>query len=460
MNDINKSIWYDGITTRLRYFMATFLLVLGFTINGYAQFINQAITSSTFSAEINKADTTFLVIKNINIIDVVNGKNLIKRDVVIKGPFIYYIGNSFSETTSTNTKYIDGKGKYLCPGLWDMHFHMCWDKSNDTLLYPALLKNGIIGIRDMGGDLKIMNDFKRLKPENNLNIFGAGPMIDGNPPVYRDFSLPVDDSSDITKLLDSLKNNGSDFFKTYSLIKEEQLKEISTYCKKNDFHFAGHLSEYVKPETSIALGQKSIEHLNGLDEIWNESKCRFDSLINLMLTNQTYVCPTIIIYELKTKLRDTSIVNKGYSKYISSALAHEWKITWAKRVEKHKKLQDWDALDKTYLSQLKLIGLLNKKGVMILAGSDFAGMPYVYPGISLHQELKLLTKAGLSNIEALKAATLNPVNFMKKENLYGSVTVGKFADLIILDKNPLANIENLKCIHEVILKGKMVLKND
>lgn len=408
--------------------------------------------------QINNADTTFLVIKNINIVDVVSGKILKKQDVVIKGQFIYYIGNSFTEKTSANTKYIDGKGKYLCPGLWDMHFHLCWDKNNDALLYPALLKNGITGIRDMGGDLKIMNDFKQIKSGNNLNIFGAGPMIDGNPPVYRDFSLPVDDNSDITKLLDSLKNNGSDFFKTYSLIKEKQLKEVSAYCKKNDFHFAGHLSEYVRPETSIVLGQKSIEHLNGLDEIWNENKNRFDSLINLMITNQTYVCPTITIYELKTKLRDTSIVNKEYSKYISSALANEWKITWAKRLEKHKKLEDWNALDKTYLSQLKMINLLHKKGVLILAGSDFAGMPYIYPGISLHQELKLLTKAGLSNNEALKAATLNPAKFMKKENLYGSVSVGKFADLIILDKNPLTSIDNLKNIHTVILKGQEMLK--
>ena len=410
--------------------------------------------------QINNSDTTFIWIKDINVVDVSSGKVLKKQNVVLKGQYIYYIGNTFVEKISNNTKYIDGKGKYLCPGLWDMHFHMCWDINNDTLLYPALLKNGITGIRDMGGDLKIMNDFKHIKPENNLNIFGAGPMIDGNPPVYRDFSLPVADSSDIMKLLDSLKNNGSDFFKTYSLIKEEQLKEVSGYCRKNNFHFAGHLSEYVRPETSIALGQRSIEHLNGLDEIWNESKRRFNSLINLMLTNQTYVCPTIIIYQLKTKLRDTTIVNKEYSTYISSTLANEWKITWAKRIEKHKKHGDWKALDKTYLSQLKLIRLLNKRGVMILAGSDFAGMPYVYPGISLHQELKLLKKAGLSNQEALKAATLNPVKFMKKENLYGSVSVGKFADLIILDKNPITNIENLKTINTVILKGHEVHRSN
>ena len=121
--------------------------------------------------QINEADTTFLVIHNIHIVDVTNGKILKNRDVVIKGQWIYYIGNAFSERKPADAKYIDGKGKYLCPGLWDMHFHMCWDINNDTLLYPALLKNGITGIRDMGGDLKIMNDFKHIKPENNLYIF-------------------------------------------------------------------------------------------------------------------------------------------------------------------------------------------------------------------------------------------------------------------------------------------------
>ncbi|MBK7008724.1 MAG: amidohydrolase family protein [Saprospiraceae bacterium] len=422
-------------------------------------FIIYICYANTIIGQTNEENTSFLVIKSIHLIDVSNGKVIKNQDVVIKGQYIHYIGNSFSEASSANIEYIDGNGKYLCPGLWDMHFHLCWDKNNDTLLYNALLNNGITGIRDMGGDLKIMNDFKRLESGPIISIYGAGPMIDGNPPVYRDFSLPVDSSSDIPKLLDSLRINGSDFFKTYSLIEEEQLKEISMYCKKNDYHFAGHLSEYVKPETSISLGQESIEHLNGLFEIWNESKSRFDGLINLMLANQTYVCPTIITYQLKTKLRDTSIVNTAYSKYISAALANEWKITWGKRKERHRRLRDWELLDKTYLSQLKLINRLNKKGVMMLAGSDFAGMPYVYPGISLHQELKLLTKAGLTNYQALKAATLNPAIFMDKEAVYGSVSVGKFADLLILDKNPFKDIENLRAISTVILKGRVMLKS-
>lgn len=395
----------------------------------------------------------YLIIKNINVVDVLSGKISPNQDVVVKDKMIYFIGYSFSETVPTNSKYINGEGKYLCPGLWDMHFHSCWDKNNAVLLFPVLLRNGITGIRDMGGDLNIMKDFKSATHNFKPDIFGAGPMIDGNPPVYADFSLPVDDNTNMTAVLDSLKKNGADFFKTYSLIEEKQLRAISAYCSTNSFQFAGHLSEYIEPEISISLGQKSIEHLNRLDIIWEENRNRLDSIANRMIVNNTFLCPTLITYQLKTKVRDTSIINNAYSKYISAALLKEWQTIWKKRLTRHTELNDWEELKKTFQSQMKLINHLNKVGVMLLAGSDFAGMPYVYPGISLHQELKLLVEAGLSNYEALKTATLNPAIFISKQNLFGSVSVGKYADLLILKKNPLENIEHLKTIETVISKG-------
>lgn len=409
---------------------------------------------SSATAQNNKEEPSFLIIRNINVVDVTTGKILLNQDVAVKDKLIYFIGKSFSETVSSNSKYIDGKGKYLCPGLWDMHFHLCWDKNNDTLLYPALLKNGITGIRDMGGDLHIMKSFKTESKNFKPDIYGAGPMIDGNPPVYSDFSLPVDDNTNMTAALDSIKNNGADFFKTYSLIKENQLRDISIYCSKNNFQFAGHLSEYIEPEISISSGQKSIEHLNRLDNIWDSNKTRLDSIANLIIANNTFLCPTLITYQLKTKVRDTSIINSAYTKYISASLMSEWQTAWEKRLTRHTELADWDELNKSFHSQMELVNHLSKTGVMILAGSDFAGMPYVYPGISLHQELKLLVEAGLSNYEALKTATINPAIFMEKQNLYGSVSVGKYADMLILEKNPLDKIENLKTIQLVISKGK------
>ncbi|MBK9985179.1 MAG: amidohydrolase family protein [Saprospiraceae bacterium] len=404
-------------------------------------------------------ESEVLIIRGINVIDVINGKIIPDQDVVVKDKRIFFVGHSFSGNIPAASIAIDGKSKYLCPGLWDMHFHLCWDRNNDSLLFPILLKNGITGIRDMGGDLNIMHTFrKRLKEGRQVGpvIFGAGPMIDGNPPVYRDFSLPVDGNTNMKVVLDSLKNSGADFFKTYSLIKEPQLKAISTYCTKNKMRFAGHLSEYIDPEISIALGQKSIEHLNRLDDIWTVDRDRINRIGRLMIDHKSFLCPTLITFQLKTQVRDSSIVKKDYTQYIPASLQEEWEVTWAKRKERHVALADWEDLDKLFISQLELVNHLYTMGVPILAGSDFAGMPYVYPGISLHQELNLLVKAGLSNEEALKTATINPVIYMDEQENYGSITVGKYGDMLVLGSNPLDNISNLDSIGLVIVKGKII----
>ena len=417
------------------------------------------LLTGCFTAKNSQVKSSTVIIKNINVIDVINGRVLPNQDVVIKDKAIYFIGNRFSGIIPSNSTSIDGTGKYLSPGLWDMHFHLCWDKNNDTLLYPILLKNGIMGIRDMGGDLDIMKSFKKKLASDSIigpEIYGAGPIIDGNPPVYYDFSIPVDDKSNIPAILDSLKTNGSDFFKTYSLIREPQLKAISNYCLKHNMTFAGHLSEYIQPEISISYGQKSIEHLNRLDEIWQVNKSRIDSIAQLMLVNHTCLCPTLITYQLKTRIFDTSVINHEYAKFIPASLMKDWKVSWEKRIQQHSNLSDLTILNKVFEGQMELVNHLHKMGVMILAGSDFGGMPYVYPGISLYQELRLMVDAGLSNIEALKTATINPAIYLSRQENYGSLSVGKYADMIILEHNPFDNIDNLKTIITVIVKGKIL----
>ena len=414
-----------------------------------------------FSGEASAKSNEFLIIKNINVVDVIEGKILPSQNVVIEGSKVSYVGRSMPRRIPSNTKTIDGSRKYLSPGLWDMHFHLCWRDENDKLLFPILLKNGISGIRDMGGDTNLLRKYKVAVTAGGIDgpdIFGAGPMLDGDPPVYRDFSIAVNDKTDIATVLDGLRAGGVDFFKTYSLIREKQLSEIAAYCLKHDIGFAGHLSEYIEPEVSISLGQRSVEHLNRLKEIWAADRDRISRLGDLMASKKTFFCPTLITYQLKSRVRDPSVVNDDYSMYIPSSLMDEWKAVWAKRIERHTKNGDWDQLESKFRSQKELVGFLHKKGVLLLAGSDFAGMPYVYPGISLHQELALLVAAGLSNSEVLRTATINPAIYMAASKLHGSISAGKYADLLILERDPLKDIGNLKGIESVILKGKMVTR--
>ncbi len=405
-----------------------------------------------------ESNATYVIIKHINIIDVVSGLTIPNQEVVLRDERIHFIGHSYGKPIPGNATIINASGKYLSPGFWDMHFHLTWTNGNDTLLFPILLKNGITGLRDMGGDLNIMKEIKTHIKEGKLpglTIIGPGPMIDGNPPVYSEFSMPVDDNSSMSSVLDSLKRNGSDFFKTYSLIKENQLRAISLYCQENNFQFAGHLSEYIDPEVSISLGQHSIEHLNRLDEIWKADPQRIERIGKLMLKNHTALCPTLITYQLKTRVRDSTVTDNDYNKYIPASLMTEWKAIWQKRLARHTKLNNWVDIEQFYRSQLALVNHLHKMGIMILAGSDFAGMPFVYPGKSLHEEMQLLVQAGLSNHEVLKAVTINPALFIAAQNQFGSVEIGKYADLIIFEKNPIEDIKNTKTIEMVISKGRV-----
>ncbi len=402
---------------------------------------------------------SYTVIQNTNIVDVIAGRIIPHQTIIIKDSLISKIFRHNNQKFPANAKIIDGKNKFLMPGLWDMHFHLAWDSANDRALFNILLQYGITGIRDMGGSLTILNKFKNEVRNNKQigpEIFGAGPIIDGNPPVQKDFSLPVDSLTDITFQLDSLKNNGTDFLKVYSLLREPEFKKIADYSKANHIPFAGHLSEYIESEIAIKLGQKSIEHLNRLDEIWIKDKERMKALVKLMRDNNTWLCPTIIIYYLKLHMADSAAIIPELEKYINPQLKNEWAAAKQARIKKFSNKEELHKQEALLKQQMNLLAFLYSQKIKLLAGSDFAGMPFVYPGIGLHKELELMVQSGIPAAEVLKAATINPSVYLGIENKYGSVAPGKYADLILLNKNPLANIKNTLTIFKVFKKGRQV----
>ncbi|GJM32514.1 MAG: amidohydrolase [Saprospiraceae bacterium] len=424
--------------------MTKYILLLSFLV--------QACTSGPSPDE-----ARYIAIEHTNVVDVINGQLVPDQTVVIKDSLIHYIGDNW-QGSGHHVEIIDGHGKYLMPGLWDMHVHVCWEQSNDSLVFPALLANGITGFRDMGGDLGIQDIFKsrvEANPAVGPEIFGAGPIIDGNPPMMVDFSIAVDDKIDIPHLLDSLVANGADFIKTYSLLRETELAKISDYAHTHLIPFAGHLSEYVEPEVAIDLGQKSVEHLNRLEEIWSENEARIGQIAEQMVEKQTWLCPTLIVYYLKAHLRDSSIIHPEYEANIHPLLKQEWQTSRENRLNRYDSVA-WINQLALFERQKALVAFMHDKGVKLLSGSDFAGMPYVYPGIGLHHELFLLHESGLSNAEVLATATINPATYLSIQDKYGSVTVGKYADLILLDGNPLDDLENLGVIHILFRKGRKI----
>ena len=396
----------------------------------------------------------------VQIIDPEHGELKAFEQMVLKKGVIHYLGEKKNWDSYTITEEESFTGKYLLPPLWNMHTHLAWDVGNDSLFFPLLLSHGILGLRDMGGDLSILKSFKEKVQEYpgfGPQIFGAGPILDGNPPVMMDVSIPLDAVSDFPYLLDSLDIGGADFFKVYSLLQEEALSEIASFAQQSQLTFQGHLSEYVEPEVSLSLGQKSIEHLNRLEEIAANNPERFEEIGRLMVEKESWLCPTLVIYQKKAFMDELELRNDAYQEFIPELLKMEWEGSRERRL-KDKSAADWTAAKALFEQQKAWVLQLHKMGVKLLAGSDFAGMPFVYPGLGLWEELDLLKEIGLSEKEVLKIACYHPIEFWELEHEYGTLEVGKKADFLILPKNPLEDIQNLRNIDKVYREGIRLIK--
>ena len=147
-------------------------------------------------------------------------------------------------------------------------------------------------------------------------------------------------------------------------------------------------------------------------------------------------------------------MHKEWLKYVPSGMRELWKKMSEDNM-KQRSAQTWDETHREFPEELKLVGRMYRAGVGILAGSDTYN-PYVYPGFSLHEELSLLVEAGLPPMAALQAAIIGPARFMGQAERRGTVEVGKVADLVLLDRDPLADIHNTTSIRAVILGGKLM----
>lgn len=397
-----------------------------------------------------------VVIKNISVIDVQNSKIIPEQTIYIKADRISKIEKYRRHKKIVSDTIIDGTGKFILPGFWDMHIHICW-KDNLHNLFPILLNYGVTGVRDMGGDVNILNRFKKQVKNNPVSgpvIFGAGPILDGEEPVHADFSVPMTQLN-TRKVLDSLYAQKIDFIKVYSLLPKSVLDSIAAYAKEKNIPFAGHISEYLTPEEASESGQKSFEHLNRLEELYDD-KNRFIAFTKLAKSQKTWICPTLIIYKRKAEFAKKEFFAHDLYNDLDNDIKNEWEQV--KKTKQNKIFTEEEALraEERYKKQKLLVRKFYDKGIPLLIGTDFAGIQFVYPGYSLHEEMDLLQSIGIPPFAILKMATLNPAIFLGIRESYGTVEKKKMADLIILDENPISDIRNTLKINTVVKAGKIV----
>jgi imidazolonepropionase-like amidohydrolase len=217
----------------------------------------------------------------------------------------------------------------------------------------------------------------------------------------------------------------------------------------------GHVPASIKAEEASEAGQKSIEHLTGLDEAKTDG-AKAARLLAVFKKNRTWQCPTLIMRHNYAWLDDAGMARDIRLKYVKPS----WRERWLNMTKEADKLPaaEWSKRKQMVRSEEVLVGKMQKAGVGILAGTDDAN-PYCFPGFSLHDELALLVDAGLRPMEALQAATLNPAKFLNKLGSLGAIKQGKLADLVLLDANPLEDIRSTSRIIAVVMDGRFLSRS-
>jgi len=377
-----------------------------------------------------------LVIRDVTVVDCTGAAPQPEMALVVVDGRIAEIGKAVEVKTPGGARVIDGKGKFLIPGLWDMHGHLT-DAGEGAL--ALLIENGVTGVRDMGGDLDLVKRYRaeiekgeRIGP----HILAAGPLLDG--PTDAKWHVVARNGDEARALVRSIKARGADFLKIHTNLSREAFFAAVDEAKKQGLPVAVHLPQAITTGEASDAGVASLEHDEMLltSELFREGNkaATFDeafarlngeqgaALWAKLVKNHTWYVPTMVAYE------------RGF-------------VLWSNKPEAMAKRRPihWKMID--------LVGAMHKAGVKMMAGSDFSDWAVV-PGVDLHNELALMVEAGFTPMEALQAATSLPAEFLGRTADFGTVERGKVADLVLLDADPLESISHTRKIRAVIVGGR------
>ncbi len=438
---------------------------------------------------------TATAITNVTVIDAVNGVRE-HQTVVFDGDEIIAVVSG--DTDVAVAHLIDGDGKYLIPGLWDFHVHLTYDDRFTEAMPELFLSYGITSVRDTGGLMhKILPVVAKMRAEDALapRVFFSGPLLDGNFVVYDGISRPEIGTRNATPddakaMVAELKSQDVDFIKIYELVTADVFAAMVEAANEHQLPIDSHVPLSMRA-SSAGPNVDSIEHLRNIEldcasnapELHEirlaalrnpddlpgfELRASLHNLQRIPAINQydEARCDRTIATLTSTTQVPTLRLN-GLS-LVPPYTRDDWEDALARiPADAHddwstvSKARPYDASD-TNGDFLKfaewsvfLVERMHNQGVPIAAGTD-TPIGLSVPGYSLHSELEMLVRAGLSPLEAIGAATVKPAEYFSLQDEMGTIDIGMKADLVLLDADPLADISNSKRISAVISKGRLV----
>lgn len=426
-------------------------------------------------------------ITHVTVVDVRQGGLLDDQTVIVSGSRVSQMGTASSVRAPSGASIVDGRGKFLIPGLWNMHAHVFSNfdsvvTERHALLFPLYIANGVTGLRDMYTtleDIKVAAAWTRAEEAGTLTgpaIVPTSTMINGGGNAEHHTIIPKT-PEEARRVVDSLVAGGARTIKVQANLSREIYFAIADEAKAKGVTYVGHVTNFVTLREAAAAGQHSTEHGFGLAagcsreeaevmrrraagevgrgrgsapplgqfilDTHDDSTCR--ALARFLADHDSWLVPTLVS---PSNIPDDSLWagHRGYP-YTPASLRAEW----AKIPPRNPAAVANSRVQLTRL--LATIGLMSRNGASIMAGTD--GGNWMPDGFTLHDELALMTAAGLSPLEALRTATLNPARFLGATDSLGSIAPGHVADLVLLDANPLLDIHNARRIRAVMRAGRL-----
>ncbi|HET9274674.1 MAG TPA: amidohydrolase family protein [Gemmatimonadales bacterium] len=417
-----------------------------------------------------------VVIRNVTVIPMTGEAALPGRSVIVRGGRISEVGPSAEVRVPAGATVVDGTGKYLIPGLFDLHVHMSKVRASALGLFVL---HGVTTVRDQGSEhAEVLRWRREIRSGERVGprMVIAGPYLESlrniermrrDPPESRvepfeRARIPVGSPADAQRIIDSLAVLELDHFKIRTVQDSQTYVALARAAHARGKRLVGH-AVTASPEVFLEAGQDGLDHgfPASIDSLPRERRMAF---WRELARRDVGVVPTLVVVTesvfrplsyYRSLVADTTAGVHPLRPYLSAFTIRDWKeqvdeVTPERRAY----------FDRAWAVGLRHVRELREAGVRLMTGSDVAVLN-IFPGVSLHEELRLFVDSvGMSPLEALASATRKPAEWLGLADSVGTIEPGKVADLVLLDADPLQKIDNVRRIAAILLRGRLFQRRE